>query len=383
MSGSRNRGSVHRATSPRRGGGGYWGGGHQPSYHGAEDDLITMRSGRRSPRRSAASSLRGMREPDDVVRSARELMRARGYDGAYRGSLTRVPATHQVGRSPRGVGALVGAAGYTPGGHDVTSPISPTVRTSEDGTYGLSGVVHAAHSMQDSRNRNHTYLVACYTGTIDEYDRHEFWWDRDVSPHTEAEVYIELIGHTGRTSGEKLLVHAGNDADNVFQPGSIDEFAIACPDIGDIEAIQVRVGLADQYVYPDDAGDEWKRAMWKLDKVVVTCVQHSLEAQRPTRTRKHHAIGMAMCCMDRAKGDHAEESKRTNNSLQWHFVPPHARRWVGTKDPDGEDLEEAQVRAARPSSVADRAPIPGLRALCRRRAQLRDHQPASRGGGGI
>jgi hypothetical protein len=127
-------------------------------------------------------------------------------------------------------------------GYPVTSPISPTVRKSmapgvQDSTHALEGVVHAAHSQKTSFNRHTTYLVGTYTGTINSKDRSEFWFSEGISPHTHAEVFIELYGKKGRSSGEQLLVHAGDDADNIFQEGAVDEFAIASQELGEITGV--------------------------------------------------------------------------------------------------------------------------------------------------
>ena len=124
-----------------------------------------------------------------------------------------------------------------------------------------------------------------------------------TSPHTDAGVTITLHGTTSSTP--QRLVNPGEDAE-IFLPGHVDEFAVTCPDIGDLKAIDIKV---------DRDGNDWSSSMWKLDRVVVTCLQ----------SHKGEEMG------ESPRGEHVDISVRTANALQWHFVP--AEKWIGPRPP--------------------------------------------------
>lgn len=122
-----------------------------------------------------------------------------------------------------------------------------------------------------------------------------------TSPHTDAGVTMMLHG-TNMDSDPQRLVHEGDDAE-IFRPGHVDEFAVTCPDIGDLTALTVQV---------DTRGNDWSSCMWKLDKVVVTCLQSPKGEENGESPR----------------GEHVAKSVATADSLQWYFVPP--QKWIGS-----------------------------------------------------
>lgn len=113
-----------------------------------------------------------------------------------------------------------------------------------------------------------------------------------TNPATSASVHVRLIGTLG-DSGQHTLSHAlASDSEGVFKPGSIDEFAIACDDLGDIQTLEVWHG--------NDGGD-LQASRWKLDKVVVTCIQSTgLKGDFANKTKKtgdsDQVNGAVSCC---------------------------------------------------------------------------------------
>ena len=73
---------------------------------------------------------------------------------------------------------------------------------------------------------------------------------------------MRLIGTSG-SSGE-LQLAPEMSVYSVFQPDTVDEFAITCPDIGDLQEIEIIQG---------GNGHDWSSSRWKLEKVEVTCLQ--------------------------------------------------------------------------------------------------------------
>jgi hypothetical protein len=158
------------------------------------------------------------------------------------------------------------------------------------------------------------------------------WQDAQIgdvaSPQTDATVWIELIG-TGSdgadvSSGRHVLAQSterGHDvrshhgitaravAGQLFQAGRIDEFTLASVDLHTIHTC---------IIGHNNDGESNTSSRWKLDKVVVTCIQHqdgnsnatSVSGQAPT-----------------AKGDYATSSVTTTTNMQWHFTPPE--KWIG------------------------------------------------------
>lgn len=211
---------------------------------------------------------------------------------------------------------------------------------------GLRAAVHSAHGQHAGRQAGTsklrqapvTYLVATYTGELTDKDRRQPWYqaldedqlvelDRlgDDLPHTQGEVCIELIGEGGRTSGYQKLLEAGLDDCHAFRRNAVDEFTLTCGDLGDIQAINVSVDGSN--IPPSDLDvSPWMQAVWKLDKVVVSCIVH--KQRSPNR-----AYGCS--CIGKPSGDHATKTGRTKGTI-WHFVPPQGQEWIGemgTGDP--------------------------------------------------
>ena len=231
----------------------------------------------------------------------------------------------------------------------------------EGDVHALEAAVHTAQSPRTSASRHTTYLIATYTGVLEEDDVKEDWFipcdaDRDTdtspqeeplvsakvaqqidearregkgaqffdpdprdgagpwkekpsatSPQTDAEVKVRLIGTSG-SSGE-LQLAPEMSVYSVFQPDTVDEFAITCPDIGDLQEIEIMQG---------GNGHDWSSSRWKLEKIVVTCLQS-------------HADG--------GTGDHADLSAKAA-SAQWHFVLPVQSKWLGSA-PESLEAERA------------------------------------------
>lgn len=137
-----------------------------------------------------------------------------------------------------------------------------------------------------------------------------------TSPHTDAGVTITLHGTKRQNSPPQRLVREGDDAE-IFRQGGIDEFAVTCQDMGDLTAVTVTV---------DRNGNDWSSSMWKLDKIVVICLQS-------------HKGGEDM---GSPSGGSVDRSIKTANSSQWHFVP--AQKWIGPHPPstrsEEQDLKE-------------------------------------------
>ena len=136
-----------------------------------------------------------------------------------------------------------------------------------------------------------------------------------TSPHTDAGVTITLHGTKMENSPPQRLVHEGEGAE-IFRQGGIDEFAVTCQDIGDLTAVTVTV---------DRNGNDWSSSMWKLDKIVVTCLQSHKGGEH----------------MGSPSGENVDKSIRTANSSQWHFVP--AQQWIGPRPPSTRS-EERDLR---------------------------------------
>ena len=135
---------------------------------------------------------------------------------------------------------------------------------------------------------------------------------------------MKLYGTDG--SSEELEL-APKGADVPFQPSAVDEFAVTCPDIGDLQEIEIMQG---------GNGHDWSSSRWKLEKMVVTCIQS-------------HADG--------GTGDHADQSAKTA-SAQWHFVLPVQSKWLGSAPESleaeralDEKLEEEQLLLERLEAV--------------------------------
>jgi hypothetical protein len=273
-------------------------------------------------------------------------------------------------------------------------PLNPTVRMSVSDlgeVHALKGTVHTSHAAVKNPDRQKTYLIATYTSVLDETDVDHEWFvphqlrpdqvcdaqerplradsgdvdhaliktiddahaqgrgavyfDHDpaiegtnvgsapwsgyevgpssTSPHTDAGVSIRLHGTKGEGGSERdplRLVHEGEDAE-IFRPGHCDEFCVTCPDIGDLQALTVTV---------DSNGRDWSSSMWKLDKVVVTCLQ--------SHKGGGDESGLGYWS---PRGDNVDKSMTTTESSQWHFVP--RQQWLGCT-PRSTAAEEAELR---------------------------------------
>lgn len=212
--------------------------------------------------------------------------------------------------------------------------------------------MHTSHSRVGNPGRQKTYLIATYTGLLTEADINHEWFipyvpssgdsrvtdaqteplvdsklqrmiaekyqswqakeffEEDpmggpypqepscTTPHTDAGVTVTLVGTKGE-SGKQRLVHEGEDAE-IFRPGHVDEFAVTCTDIGELTALIVQ---------HDNNGSDWSSSRWKLDKIVVTCLQSQTEFRDDDGGYWS------------PRGDHVEKSMTTWQSSQWHFVP--------------------------------------------------------------
>ena len=217
-----------------------------------------------------------------------------------------------------------------------------------------------------------TYTVAVWTGTISAADEKEWWylppdkqeWDKKyealkkpllmqqevVDPakavgakgldlmhspmplreryaktteHTCGPVYVQLIGERaikkhGRVEYETILskpqlLSNAQDSEALFWPGRCDEFAVTCVALDEI--IGVEFFIDDTAQSPNGEPDrDWNDRRWKLERVAVTCVQHD-DLQTGTCASR----------MRKKKGEHADQSGRTGNNVQWSFVPPPVR----------------------------------------------------------
>ena len=159
---------------------------------------------------------------------------------------------------------------------------------------------------QQTRVGQHA-LPAAATDDAELEERHAVsqGWCTPTNPATSATVRVLLKGTLG-DSGQHTLSHARpSDGAGVFKPGSIDEFAISCEDLGDIHTLEV---------WHDNDGGDLQASRWKLDKVVVTCIQSAGN-----------------------KGDFATKSEKTVDSEQWHFV---LGGWLGCTPTDTSDIDD-------------------------------------------
>ena len=97
------------------------------------------------------------------------------------------------------------------------------------------------------------------------------------------------------------LTEEWNKHHAIFQPGHVDEFAITCNDLGDLHECKV---------WHKNDGVDMQSSRWKLDKVVVTCIQ------------SHSSVGASGYAVlhPHGKGDTAIRSVKTSDSDQWHFL---------------------------------------------------------------
>ena len=224
-------------------------------------------------------------------------------------------------------------------------PISPTEDKSGHGEVGLQHTVHAAHTKElDAPLRHKTYLICTYTADLSQEDVDQPWFvtsseSRDQqdarqtlglrfppdnrveradvwrglgqpdrrgalpgsSSRTDAHVGIRLHGSRGESGwrtlaqeGEGISEMAGNV--DVFSPGGVDEFAITCTDLGDLQTIEVRQG---------GDGHDQNTSLWKVGRIAITTTQH------------------------RATDKITGQSVKTINNPHWIFVPKSGEEWLG------------------------------------------------------
>ena len=197
-------------------------------------------------------------------------------------------------------------------------------------------------------NRHKTYLVAVYTGELNEDDVNDSsfitgpdleddhfelvaevqnrkkkddehmtgqqspWkWGsqppKPTDPKTKCGFEVTLVGNNaGKTvSGKKQLGEAPS-------AGCLTEIPIVCENLGDVTEVNVELKVPS-HRGPSSTLD-WSSCRWKLDRVVVTCIDD--------------------------KGD-LETSVKTKDSEQWHFVPEEKKRWLGYKPQQTSELCES------------------------------------------
>ena len=218
-----------------------------------------------------------------------------------------------------------------------------------------------------------TYTVAVWTGTISEADQKQWWflpkdkqaWEEKYealkkplltqqeamdpaeaakakgfdlmnSPmplrerfahtqeHTCGPVYVQLIGEraikkNGTVKHETILskpqlLSNTEDPETQFCPGSCDEFAVTCVALDEIIGVEFFIDDTAQAPNGEPPTTDWNDRRWKLERVAVTCVQHD-DLQTGTCASR----------MRKKKGEHADQSGRTGNNVQWSFVPPAVR----------------------------------------------------------
>jgi hypothetical protein len=125
---------------------------------------------------------------------------------------------------------------------------------------------------------------------------------------------------------------AWEDEHGIFRSGHVDEFAITCPDLGDLTQLELWVGNR-QFNYLE--GHNLQTSRWKVDKVVVTCLQHGKTAGGSGYSQLH----------PHGKGDHAIRSVKTSDSDQWHFIP--SRKWLSCDGGDNLLLINEEIKRAR------------------------------------
>lgn len=207
------------------------------------------------------------------------------------------------------------------------------------------------HSRVGCEDRRRTYILACYTGELDNADFAASWYIPPAPPtrpglsppkmrtavpssaQTDASVWVELYGRDpGSSSGPQQLSAANNSPvpSVLFQPGHVNEFTIACQDLGDITRVRL---------WHDSDGRDWSSSRWKLDKVIITCIQHDAGYEV-----RHAAAGCFAAREERqtlsTKGEHVRETRRTDNASQWHFVADNENSWIGAVPRDSSELAQ-------------------------------------------
>ena len=224
--------------------------------------------------------------------------------------------------------------------HDAT-PASPT-EDKAGGALGLRSTVYTAHAGEPGNPQRHkTYLIVANTADLTQADVDAPWFvsspsnpdqqdarqtlglrfpsdntaDPDVwgrlgsctglsganvgsSSRTDAHIAVQLHGTTG-SSGWRTLAQEGEGISDtqshldVFAPGGVDEFAITCMDLGDLQRIDLR---------QEGNGKDQNSSLWKLGHVAITTVKNETSAAR---------------------------SVKTQDNPNWIFVPCPGEEWIG------------------------------------------------------
>ena len=67
--------------------------------------------------------------------------------------------------------------------------------------------------------------------------------------------------------------------------------------------------------------NDWSSSMWKVDRIVVTCLQ----------SHERDELGVS------PRGEHVDRSFTTKKSSQWHFVP--REKWIGPRPASTKEQE--------------------------------------------
>ena len=162
--------------------------------------------------------------------------------------------------------------------------------------------VHTSHAPVSGDLRQQTYVIAIYTAKISAEDVAQDWFEpnannahqteerfledkklsvqirakaagglsdseagqgagQGTSPHTDATAFIKLHGADKASDEMELIAEA---KENAFLPGCMDEFTFTCAPLGNLKAITIG---------HDNKGVDAHSSKWKVDKVVVTCLQ--------------------------------------------------------------------------------------------------------------
>lgn len=216
-------GARPRATSAGRPGGPRQGSAGRPKTAPDEQQFQRPQGQAERPRTSESGTRRGLRRPQGQRRAASASRSARGQAGK--------PSPQERPPSSSSIRPTSSQRSNIP---VVTDAGLPDAWGLEDGT---------------GPPKELAYTVFVYTGDVRGAD-------------TDANVFIELHGRND-TSGRRRL-HASWK--NCFGRGSIDEFALSCVDLGELEAIQVGHDsptlnsgwFLDRVVVADSVGRHWE-----------------------------------------------------------------------------------------------------------------------------
>ena len=136
---------------------------------------------------------------------------------------------------------------------------------------------------------------------------------RTAGAQTDATVWVELVG-TGAdgetvSSGRQVLA-AVETGRNIFRPSERNEFTFSAARMEHIHSCTVG---------HDNDGADNVSSLWKLDRIVVTCIQDEPIKQYETQ--------LGEPSLTTGKGVHAKAPVTTTDNQQWHFVPESS--WIG------------------------------------------------------